>query len=163
VVEVVTGWLVQSTGLMADGLDMLADAAVYGLSLYAVGRAARLQLRAAHVMGWLQAGLALGAMAEVLRRLWWGSEPESLWMMGVSTVALAANVTCLYLISRHREGGAHMRASWICSTNDVLANLGVIAAGLLVAWTHSFVPDLVIGAIIAAMVLSGAVRILRMR
>ena len=83
--------------------------------------------------------------------------------MGVSTVALAANVSCLYLISRHRQGGAHMKASWIFSTNDVLANLGVIGAGALVGWTQSRFPDLVIGTIIAVIVLTGAVRILRLR
>lgn len=163
VAEMVTGWLAQSTGLMADALDMLADAGVYGISLYAVGRAARLQLRAAHVSGWLQMGLALGALAEVIRRFVVGSEPEPVWIMAVSTVALAANVSCLYLISRHREGGAHMKASWIFSTNDVLANLGVIGAGLLVGWTQSRFPDLVIGSIIAVIVLTGAVRILRLR
>lgn len=163
VAEMVTGWMAQSTGLMADALDMLADAAVYGISLYAVGRAARLQLRAAHVSGWLQMALALGALAEVIRRFVVGSEPEPVWMMGVSTVALVANVSCLYLISRHRQSGAHMKASWIFSTNDVLANLGVIGAGLLVGWTQSRLPDLVIGAIIVTIVLTGSVRILRLR
>ena len=163
VAEMVAGWLAQSTGLMADALDMLADAAVYGISLYAVGRAARLQLRAAHLSGWLQMALALGALAEVIRRFVMGSEPEPVWMMGVSTVALVANVSCLYLISRHRQGGAHMKASWIFSTNDVVANLGVVGAGLLVSLTQSRFPDLLIGAIIATIVLTGSVRILRLR
>jgi len=163
VAEMAAGWWAQSTGLMADALDMLADAFVYGLSLYAVGRAARLQVRAAHVSGWLQMALALGAFSEVIRRFVTGSEPEPAWMMAVSTVALAANVACLLLIARHRGGGAHMKASWIFSTNDVLANLGVIMAGGLVAWTGTRFPDLVIGTVIAAVVLTGAVRILRLR
>lgn len=107
--------------------------------------------------------LALGALAEVIRRFVMGSEPEPGWMIAVSTVALAANVSCLYLISRHRKGGAHMKASWIFSTNDVLANLGVIGAGLLVAWTQTRFPDLVIGSIIAVIVFTGAIRILRLR
>ena len=81
-------------------------------------------------------------------------------MIGVSLLALAANVTCLLLVQRHRHQGAHMEASAIFSANDVLANLGVIAAGALVAWTGSPAPDLVIGAAIAALVLRGAVRIL---
>jgi Co/Zn/Cd efflux system component len=114
---------------------LLADAGVYGLSLYAVARSARLKLRAAHVSGWLQAALALGALADVTRRLLLGSAPEGAAMMGVSLLALAANVTSLLLVARHRDGGAHMKASFIFSTNDVLANLGVILAGLLVAWT----------------------------
>lgn len=163
IVELSAGFVAQSTGLIADSLDMFADAAVYGISLYAVGRAASLKLRAAHLSGWLQLLLALGAFAEVARRIWFGSEPEPSYMMGVAALALAANVTCMHLISAHRKGGAHMRASWIFSTNDVLANVGVIAAGVLVAWTGSRLPDLLIGTAIAAVVLSGAVRILRLR
>jgi Co/Zn/Cd efflux system component len=162
VVELVGGLLVQSTGLLADSLDMFADAAVYGLSLYAVGRAAAHKLRAARVSGVLQLVLALGALFEVLRRTLQGSEPEPAWMSGVAALALVANVTCLVLVSRHREGGAHMKASYIFSTNDVLANLGVMVAGALVAWTGSRFPDLVVGALIGLLVLSGAVRILRL-
>jgi Co/Zn/Cd efflux system component len=163
VVEFVGGLLVQSTGLLADSLDMLADATVYGLSLYAVGRAATHKLRAAHLSGMLQVVLALGALFEVIRRAFRGSEPEPTWMLGVAALALVANVICLVLVSRHREGGAHMKASYIFSTNDVIANLGVIVAGALVAWTGSRFPDLAVGAIIALVVLSGAVRILRLR
>jgi Co/Zn/Cd efflux system component len=142
---------------------MLADAGVYGLSLYAVGRSAALKLRAAHLSGWLQAALALGALADVTRRLLLGSAPEAPAMMGISLLALAANVLTLVLVSRHRDGGAHMRASVIFSTNDVLANLGVLLAGSLVAITGSRLPDLAIGAAVASMVLAGAVRILRLR
>lgn len=163
VVELVFGLIVQSTGLLADSLDMFADAAVYGLSLYAVGRAAAHKLRAAHASGVLQLLLALGALIEVVRRTLLGSEPEPRWMMGVSLLALVANVACLLLVARHREGGAHMKASYIFSTNDVLANVGVIVAGGLVAWTGSRIPDLIVGAIIGLLVLYGAVRILRLR
>ncbi len=84
-------------------------------------------------------------------------------MMSISAVALVANVACLWLVSRHREGGAHMKASVIFSTNDVIANAGVIAAGGLVGWTGSRYPDLVIGAVIAVLVLLGARRILGLR
>jgi Co/Zn/Cd efflux system component len=163
VVEIVAGWLAQSTGLLADSLDMFADAAVYGLALYAVGRHAGHQLGAARLSGWLQLLLALGALAEVLRRALSGSEPEPLPMMGIAALALCANVACVALLARHREGGAHMRASWIFSTNDVLANLGVIVAGLLVAWSGSNIPDLAIGTLIALLVLNGARRILRLQ
>ena len=163
VVELAAGWLAQSTGLVADALDMFADAAVYGLALYAVGRAAQHKRRAARLSGWLQLLLAAGALAEVLRRLWLGSEPEPPLMMGIALLALLANVGCLALLARHREGGVHMRASWIFSTNDVLANLGVILAGALVAWSGSNVPDLVIGTAIALLVANGARRILRLQ
>jgi Co/Zn/Cd efflux system component len=162
-VEVVAGWLAQSSGLIADSLDMLADAFVYGLSLLAVGRPHRTKLRAAHLSGVFQAVLAAGVLVDVGRRYLAGSSPEPPAMIGISTLALAANAACLLLLARHRNGGAHMKASWIFSTNDVLANLGVIAAGALVAWTGSRIPDLVIGTMVALMVLLGAYRILRLR
>lgn len=162
-VEFTAGIVAQSTGLIADSLDMFADAAVYAISLYAVGKAASVKLGAAHLSGWLQLALAAGVFAEVARRFVFGSDPEPPYMIAVAALALAANVACMYLIARHRKGGAHMRASWIFSTNDVIANLGVIAAGVLVAWTGSRLPDLVIGAVIAAVVLFGAMRILRLR
>lgn len=162
-VELAAGWLAESTGLVADSLDMLADAGVYGLALHAVGRAPRLKLRAAHAAGWLQTALAAGALADVVRRLVTGSAPEAPAMIGVSLLALAVNVASLLLVARHRRGGVHMRASYIFSTNDVLANLGVIAAGALVAWTGSRLPDLVVGAAVALLVLTGGIRILRLR
>lgn len=163
VLEIVLGWLAQSTGLIADSLDMFADAAVYGLALYAVGRAQSMKLKAAHFAGWLQLLLALGAMSEVVRRFVLGSEPQSALMMGVGVLALAANVICLVLIARKRDRGAHMTASYIFSANDVIANVGVIAAGVLVSWTGSPYPDLLIGMLIALVVLNGARRILKLR
>lgn len=163
VVELVWGLIAQSAGLVADSLDMFADAAVYGLALYAVGRAVSLKTRAAHVAGWLQMALALGALGEVVRRTLLGSEPESGLMMGVGAVALAANVACLVLIAKKRDRGAHMKASHIFSANDVIANIGVIVAGALVAWTGSHYPDLVIGTVIGIIVLNGARRILKLK
>lgn len=161
--ELGLGFYAQSTGLIADSLDMLADAAVYSLAIFAVGKAASMKVRAAHTAGWLQLALALGALFEVVRRFIYGSEPMSSFMMVVGLVALIANVACLVLISRKRDRGAHMTASYIFSANDVIANLGVIAAGVLVAWTGSSLPDLVIGAIIGVIVLNGARRILQLR
>lgn len=161
--ELTLGWLAQSAGLIADSLDMFADAAVYGVALYAVGRAAHLKTRAAHFAGWLQLVLAIGALSEVIRRFMLGSEPESALMMSVGLVALVANVTCLALIAKKRGNGAHMKASYIFSANDVLANLGVIVAGVLVTWTGSGYPDLIIGTVIGFIVLNGARRILQLK
>ena len=162
VAELSFGFLAESTGLLADSLDMLADALVYGLSLLAVGGAVAAQRKAARASGVLEALLALGAMVQVGRHAIYGSEPVEGMMIGVGSVALLANLACVWLLSAHREGGVHMRASWIFSTNDALANLGVIVAGVLVMVTGSAIPDLAIGTLIAALVLSGAIRILRM-
>lgn len=159
--EGVAGWLASSTGLIADSLDMFADAAVYGVSLYAVGRSCAHKAKAAYLSGVMQLALGLGVAAEVVRRLLGESEPRSMIMLSVGAMALIANVACLALLSRQREGEVHMRASWIFSANDVLANLGVILAGALVAVSGSALPDLVIGSIIAAIVLRGGVVIVK--
>ena len=163
VTELIVGVWAQSTGLIADSLDMLADAAVYSVALLAVGLSAAKKVRAAHLSGWLQALLAAGVLFEVARRFWAGTEPMSTLMIVMASVALIANTLCLYLISQSRSDGAHMKATKIFSTNDVLANIGVIVAGGLVAWTGSGYPDLVIGGIIGIIVLDGARRILALR
>ena len=159
--ELVLGWIAQSTGLIADSLDMLADAAVYGISLYVVGKGALKQAGSAQVSGTLQVILGFGVLFEVTRRLMFGSDPESALIMAVGFVALLANVACLMLISKHRDGGVHMRASWIFSTNDVIANLGVIISGALVALIGSRYPDLIVGTIISLVVIRGGFTILK--
>jgi Co/Zn/Cd efflux system component len=136
---------------------------VYGVALYAVGRAAAMKRTAARLAGWLQLLLALGALFEVGRRFLFGSDPTSTLMMAVGLLALVANVACLVLIGRHRDRGSHMKASYIFSANDVLANLGVIVAGVLVAVTGSAYPDLLVGTLIGLLVLNGARRILALR
>jgi Co/Zn/Cd efflux system component len=160
-VESLAGWWGESTGLLADSLDMLADASVYGIALYAVGRSPGLQKGAASASGVVQIALGIGVLFEVVRRLLYGSEPVSLLMMTVGVVALLANVTCLLLLAKHRKGGIHMRASWIFSTNDVIANLGVVISGGLVMSLGSRLPDLIVGGIISAVVIRGGVQILR--
>jgi Co/Zn/Cd efflux system component len=159
VVELTLGWLAESTGLIADSLDMFADAGVYGISLYVVGKGIQLQSRAANVSGILQIILGFGVLVEVLRRLIFGSEPESILIIVVGAIALIANVTCLMLISHHKDAGVHMRASWIFSVNDVIANLGVIISGTLVWLIGNRYPDLIAGAIISMVVVRGGFKI----
>ncbi len=162
-VEFSIGWVAQSAGLIADSLDMFADASVYAVALFAVGRSIKLKLRAAHLSGWLQMLLAFGALSEVLRRFIFGSDPVSTLMMAIGFLALLANVTCLLLIHKKKDRGAHMEASFIFSANDVIANIGLIIAGVLVVLTGSRYPDLIIGVIIGLIVLNGARRILRLK
>lgn len=161
VFEIVLGFLAQSTGLIADSMDMFADAAVYGVSLYAVGKAVLLQHKAARLSGYMQMFLAAFALIEVIRRFIFGSDPEPSYMIWVSLAALIANSACLVLISRHRDGGVHMKASQIFSANDVIANIGVLIAGVLVTFTQSRIPDLVIGLLIAVVVFRGSIAILK--
>lgn len=159
-VEVVAGVLAESTGLIADSLDMLADATVYGIALYAVGGVARVKIRAAMASGYFQIALAVVVVLDVIRRAAFGSDPEPGYMVLVGLVALIANVICLGMIAKHRDGGVHMRASWIFSRNDVIANAGIIVGGALVYATGVRWPDLVIGTAIALIVFRGGLAII---
>ena len=158
--EVVAGLLAGSMGLVADSLDMLADALVYGLSLSAVGALASRKVRVARLSGYLQFALAGFGLAEVVRRFATATEaPEPVTMVVVSLVALAGNVAALRVLTRARSREAHMEASRIFTSNDVKVNLLVAAAGVAVALTASKVPDLVAGALVFLIVANGARRI----
>lgn len=161
VVEAVAGWVAESLGLIADALDMLADAGVYATAWAAAGSTPRRQASAAAASGVIQLFLGAGVALEAARRAYRGSEPVSLLMIAISAVALCANVVCLVLLRAHKGSGIHMRASWIFTASDVQANVGVMLAGLLVRRTGSRWPDLVIGLAVCAVVLEGAIRILR--
>lgn len=156
VVELGFGWVAESTALIADSLDNLADAVVYGIGLYAVGRSMVHKANAALLSGYFQAALGVLIVLDIGRRVWMGSEPTSELMIIVGFAALVANVICLLLMQKHRNGEVHMRASWIFSKNDVIANIGVMTAGGLVAMLGSRWPDIVIGIIVATVILRGA-------
>lgn len=161
VAELSVGWFAESTALIADSLDMLADAIVYSIGLYAVGRATTDKAKAALLSGYFQAILGSLIIIDIVRRTLLGSEPESALMIGVGFAALLANTICLTLIQKHKDGEVHMRASWIFSTNDVIANLGIIISGGLVWWLDSRWPDIMIGVVVTLVILRGARLIIR--
>ena len=163
-IEMTTGIISKSMGLVADSLDMLADSFVYGISLFAVGGTLTRKKRIAKLAGYFQITLALIGFIEVLRRFF-GAEklPEFSTMIIVSIFALIANGICLYLLQKSKsKEEAHMKASMIFTSNDVIINLGVITAGVLVNWLNSNKPDLIIGTIVFALVIQGAIRILKL-
>jgi cation diffusion facilitator family transporter len=160
IIGVIAGIVAQSTSLIADALDMLADASAYTIALAAVGRSARFKAGAASVSGSVLLVLGLGVLIEVVRRVLFGSAPESLIMIGVACVSLAVNATVLRMLGRFREGEVHLRATWIFTRVDVIANVGVIASGLLVSLTGSRYPDLVVGTAIGVYVIKEAFEIL---
>jgi Co/Zn/Cd efflux system component len=162
IVEIIVGIYAESTGLVADGLDMLADSFVYGLSLYAVGKSLTMKHKAAYFSGVMQISLGLLCLVEVGRKFYFGSEPLSSYMIVISIVALIANLLCLVLIHKHKDGEIHMKASWIFSANDVIVNTGVIISGVLVYVLGSNLPDLIIGALVSLIVIRGGVSIIKM-
>ena len=155
-VEITVGLYANSTALIADSMDMLADAIVYGIALYAVSRTLKHKANAALISGYFQLTLGLLIIFDIVRRIVGEGEPHSWFMIGFGFVALIANVICLVLIRKHNNGEVHMRASWIFSANDVIANMGVIAAGVLVMLLDTRWPDIVIGSVIATLILRGA-------
>ncbi|MCU0492453.1 MAG: cation transporter [Chloroflexaceae bacterium] len=163
VLELAVGLIAQSMGLVADSLDMLADAIVYSLSLYAVGRAVAAKKRVTFISGLFQLALAIVGVIEVIRRfLAVGDEPDFTLMIGVSLLALMGNVASLLVLRRTQSQDANIKASQIFTSNDVLVNVGVILAGILVFLSGSNIPDLVIGAVVFCLVGYGAFRILRL-
>ena len=163
VVESTAGLVSGSMGLVADSLDMLADALVYGLSLMAVGGPLSRKKAVAKGSGYLQLGLAVLGVVEVFRRFAAVEEPPDFRsMILVSGLALGANSLSLYLLHRSRSPEVHLRATMIFTSNDIIINLGVILAGVLVAWLDSSLPDLVIGAAVFVIVSRGAFRILKL-
>lgn len=162
-VEMTFGLLANSMGLVADSLDMLADALVYGISLLAVGAAVAKKKQIATLAGYFQMTLAIVGFVEVLRRFFGFTEvPVFQTMIVVSLFALLANGICLYLLQKSKSQEAHMQASMIFTSNDIIINTGVIVAGLLVHWTHSSLPDLLIGLIVFLLVMRGARSILQL-
>ncbi|HQU91781.1 MAG TPA: cation transporter [Pyrinomonadaceae bacterium] len=162
-IEMTTGLISGSMGLVADSLDMLADAFVYGISLFAVGATLSRKRRIATLAGYFQLALAIVGFVEVVRRFLGVEEmPDSGTMIVVSILALVANGFCLYLLQKSKSNEAHMQASAIFTSNDVIINLGVIAAGVLVYLFGSNRPDLIVGTIVFVVVLRGALRILRL-
>ena len=164
IIEMTTGIISKSMGLVADSLDMLADSFVYGISLFAVGGTLIKKKRIAKLAGYFQITLAIIGFIEVLRRFF-GAEnlPDFSTMIIVSIFALIANGICLYLLQKSKsKEEAHMKASMIFTSNDVIINLGVIIAGILVNWLNSSKPDLIIGTIVFFFVIQGAFRILKL-
>ncbi|WKN45406.1 cation transporter [Tunicatimonas pelagia] len=162
-VEMTTGWISRSMGLIADSLDMLADSIVYGLSLFAVGAAISRKKKVARISGYFQMGLALLGFLEVLRRFFSDSEtPLFEWMIIISALALIGNLVSLWLINKAKSEEAHMQASAIFTSNDIVVNGGVIVAGVLVYLLNNKWPDLVIGGIVFTFVARGAIRILKL-
>lgn len=163
-IEMTSGIISKSMGLVADSLDMLADSFVYGISLFAVGGTLTRKKRIARSAGYFQISLAVIGFVEVLRRFF-GAEklPDFSTMIIVSIFALIANGACLYLLQKSKsKEEAHMKASMIFTSNDIIINLGVITAGILVNWLNSNKPDLIIGTMVFALVIQGAIRILKL-
>ena len=149
-----------STALIAAALDNLADASVYAVSLYAVGREAAIKVRAARLSGWLLIVLSVLLLVEVLRRFFGGEPPLGPAMMVMAAVNAALNLVCLKLLKRHQGEDVNFKASAIFTSNDSIVNLAIVLSGGLVMWWESNLPDLVLGLVVVAIAANGGREIL---
>ncbi|WP_336966778.1 cation transporter [Sphingobium aquiterrae] len=154
------GVLARSSALMADSVDMLGDAVVYALSLYALSRGPRWEAGAALAKGGIILVFGIAVVVEIVDKIVNGVPPSSTLMLGFGSAALVANLICLALLWRFRSENVNMSSTFECSRNDVASNIGVLIAAGLVAATGSAWPDIAVGGIIAIIFLRSAWRVL---
>lgn len=158
--EFIYGFVANSTALLADSADMFADAFIYGVSLLAVGQDTSKKARVALVKGIIMISLAVVAFGEAFSKVFSTIVPSPATMTWVGMLALVANFTCAILLLKHKDDDINMKSTWICSRNDIVANLGILVAAGLVALTGNAIPDIVIGLIIAALLIKSSIGII---
>ena len=161
VVELTAGLLAGSVALIADSLDMLGDALVYGFSLYVIARGLRMKAVAAMFKGAIMAAFGLFVLGQAVYKIIVPEVPVFETIGAVGLLALVANGLCLALLWRHRGDDINMKSVWLCSRNDIIANLSVLFAAAGVWLTNSGWPDILVGLAIAALFLRTAFSVLR--
>jgi len=161
VVEGTAGLMANSTALLADALDMLGDALVYGFSLFVLDRSARWQAGASLAKGLFMLAFGLGVLAEATYKVFVPVMPNVQTMGLIGALALAANLVCFTLLYRHRAANLNMSSPWLCSRNDLIANTAVLLAAAASFLLVSRWPDIVVGSLIAGLFLHSAFGVLR--
>ncbi|ARU32207.1 cation transporter [Sulfuriferula sp. AH1] len=159
-VELTAGLFSGSISLVADSLDMLGDALVYGFSIYVVARGARMKANAALLKGGIMAAFGLFVLAQAVYKIIFPQVPIFEAIGAIGLLALAANSICFALLWRHRTDDINMSSVWLCSRNDIIANVSVLFAAAGVWLTHSGWPDIIIGLSLAALFLRSALSVL---
>jgi len=149
-----------STAVIGAALDNLADAVIYGISLYAVGRSAAHKARVAKISGWVLIAFSVYLGVEVLRRFFGDAAPVGTAMMAMAALNVGLNFVCLRLLRSQKDEGANLKASWIFTSNDMLVNVGIMLSGALVMLLASPIPDLLIGAVVVVIAFRGGIEIL---
>jgi cation diffusion facilitator family transporter len=161
VCEIIGGFIANSQALKADSLDFIGDGSITLVGLLALGWSAASRARIALTQGLFLGALGLGVIAFAVARALNAEPPEAELMGVIGIVALAVNVTAALVLSRFRDGDANVRAIWLFSRNDAIANIAVIVAAILVGWTGSAWPDLLVAGVIALLFLHSATEIVR--
>ena len=158
-VEMSAGYLGSSQALKADALDFAGDTATYALSLAVIGAALRTRATAALIKGASLGLMALFALTTTVASAFGDASPAVPVMSGIGLLALAANAASVFILIRWRDGDSNVRSVWLCSRNDAIGNVAVIAAGGAVWLTGSFWPDLFVAALLASLFMKSSVSI----
>lgn len=159
IVEAGAGLLAHSTALLADSLDMLGDSLVYGFSLYVLSRSTAWKAMAALLKGLVMAIFGVGVLTEVVYKLSAAVVPTAETMGIIGVLVLLGNGFCFLLLFRHRSDDLNMRSTWLCSRNDIIANLSVLLAAVGVRFFNAAWPDILVGAVIAGVFLKSALTV----
>lgn len=160
-VEMLAGAAARSQALKADALDFAADAATYGLSLYVIGKPAAWRANAALIKAGSLMLIGLSILSLAVWRTFFTVQPEAGLMGSIAVLALIANLASVVILMRWRDGDANVRSVWLCSRNDAIGNVAVLASAGLVAWTAAPWPDLAVAVLMAGLFTSSAIQILR--
>jgi cation diffusion facilitator family transporter len=160
-VEGGAGLLAHSTSLLADALDMFGDALVYGFSLFVLARSARWQAGAALAKGGFMLVFGLGVLGEAVYKMLHPIMPGVETMGLIGGLALVANLVCFFMLYKHRSDNLNMSSTWLCSRNDLIANLGVLLAAAGSYLLYSRWPDILVGVLIAIVFLHSAWSVIR--
>ena len=155
------GLVADSSALIASAVDNLSDTIVYAISVLAVGGSGKLKRSAARLSGIMLVIFAIGVLFDALRRPFFGPEPAGVTMMAMATFAAVVNLICLRLLKPLKTDDVNLRAAQTFSVNDFFSNGGILIAGALVMWTGSWIPDVVVGLVVAAVAVFGGFEILR--
>jgi Co/Zn/Cd efflux system component len=159
-IEFGAGIRADSLSVTGDSLDMLGDALVYASSLYVINKGSKAQAGSAFLKGIIMFLFAIAVFARASYQLFTGSVPEATIMSTVGIMALLANLLCLLLLTRHRKDNLNMSSVWLCSRNDILANMAVLVAAGLISLTHSVLPDLAVGLLLTYVFAKSAGKVL---
>lgn len=161
VVELVFGLIANSTALLADALDMFGDATVYAFSLYVVTKNVSAKAKAATLKAVIMILFGVGVFIEAAYKGFSDITPIAQTMGMIGIVALGANTYCLWVLSRHKNDDINMRSVWICSRNDIIANLSILGAAVLVNYFQSKWPDIIVGISIATLFISSGISVFK--
>jgi len=155
------GWSANSTGLMSESIDDFGDAATYALSLYVIYKSNQMKAKVAFVKGCLILSGALFVLSQVVLHIIDNTVPIFETMGAVAFIALLLNLTCFFLLTRYREQDINMSSVWECSRNDILNNVSIIVASVLVWLTNTGWADIAVGLVLSLLLLKSSFNVLK--